>query len=158
MTMWRSGLRSFELLALRPGDVRRAPGGALLEVRRGKGGKARTAPLLGDEATEVLGRWMDRRASLGVNGAAPIFCSIERPLPGGPLDTSWLRWMMLRLGRRAGVEGARPHRLRHSFASERARAGRPLAALRDALGHASLATTSSYVAALSPEDLLASLA
>jgi site-specific recombinase XerD len=154
LVLWRSGLRISEALALKPADVERLPDGRVtLHVRRGKGGRERRVPLLGAEAAAVLGRWLDARERLGVGASAPVFCTIARPLPGGALDTSWARHLLRRLGARAGVEGARPHLFRHAFASERAHEGRPLAALGQALGHASLATTSAYVARLTPEAL-----
>jgi site-specific recombinase XerD len=45
----------------------------------------------------------------------------------------------------AGIAGATVHSLRHTFATHQAKRGTKLGVLRDALGHASLETTSLYV-------------
>lgn len=56
-----------------------------------------------------------------------------------------------------GVSGARFHDLRHSYASWLVQAGQPLTAIRDLLGHSTLAVTSRY-AHLAPEHLRAAVA
>ena len=48
------GLRRSELLNLRYGDI--APDGSAVHVRTGKGGKARTAPVLPENRPAIMGR------------------------------------------------------------------------------------------------------
>ena len=66
--LFRSGLRISEALALFPKDL--DPVGGSLRVLRGKGGKARTAPLPSD-AAEAVDRWLDFRKRLGLTGRRP---------------------------------------------------------------------------------------
>ncbi len=50
------------------------------------------------------------------------------------------------IGRRAGIERrCHPHPLRHRFAVELEREGAPVSAIRDLLGHSSLAVTDRYL-------------
>ncbi len=75
-------------------------------------------------------------------GDAPLFCS----LAGRPLDLSYVRHLLPRLARRAGIERrVHAHGLRHAFAVDMVRSGAPLYVVRDALGHASVATTQVYL-------------
>jgi len=58
---------------------------------------------------------------------------------------------------RTGATRVRPHRLRHTYATELASAGIDLMVLRDLMGHASPETTAKYVH-LSTETLAAEFA
>lgn len=48
-------------------------------------------------------------------------------------------------GRRAGIKGLRPHKLRHAFATRMARDGAPLPVIQWMLGHSNIQTTMIYV-------------
>lgn len=97
---WRSGLRIGEALALAVKDL--DPDSGTLVVQRGKGGKRRTAS-----------GW-------------PLFCTLR----GEPMDQSYVRHLLPRLERKAGIERrAHAHGLRHAFAVDMVRSG---AALRRA--------------------------
>jgi len=146
--LYRAGLRVSEALALAPKDVDRAAG--TVTVLRGKGDKRRTVGLdLG--AFAVLERWLDRRAKLGVNGRAPIFCTLR----GTPLATAYVRALMPRLARRAGIgKRVHAHGLRHTHAAELAYEGAPMNLIQAQLGHSSLATTSRYLAHIAPAQLV----
>jgi len=55
-------------------------------------------------------------------------------------------FLLPRLARKAGVERrVHAHGLRHAFAVDLVRSGAPLYVVRDALGHASVATTQVYL-------------
>ena len=148
VVLYRAGLRVSEALALAPKDVDRAAG--TVTVLRGKGDKRRTVGLdLG--AFAVLERWLDRRAKLGVNGRAPIFCTLR----GTPLATAYVRALMPRLARREGIEKrVHAHGLRHTHAAELAYEGAPMNLIQAQLGHSSLATTSRYLAHIAPAQLV----
>jgi len=62
---------------------------------------------------------------------------------------------MARLGRRACLERrVHAHALRHSFAVQAVRAGLALPIVQAALGHASLATTDTYLRHVAPAEVL----
>lgn len=52
--------------------------------------------------------------------------------------------MVLAAGRAAGIEGLRPHRLRHTFATRPRQGGADPAQVQALLGHASLDTSARY--------------
>jgi site-specific recombinase XerD len=119
-------------------------------VLRGKGGKRRTIGL-DPGAFAVLGQWLERRAALGINGRSPIFCTLE----GGPVKTAYVRALMPRLARRAGIEKrVHAHGLRHTHAAELAMEGKPVNLIQAQLGHSSLAVTSTYLAHIAPAQLV----
>ena len=146
--LYRAGLRVSEALQLAPKDVDRAV--STVTVLRGKGGKRRTIGL-DPGAFAVLERWLERRAKLGINGRAPIFCTLR----GTPLATAYVRALMPRLARRAGIEKrVHAHGLRHTHAAELAYEGAPMNLIQAQLGHSSLATTSRYLAHIAPAQLV----
>jgi site-specific recombinase XerD len=137
--LWRCGLRIGEALALAPKDF--DPDGGTLIVQCGKGGKRR---IVGVDAGTValVGRWLEARRRRGIANGSPLFCS----LAGRPMDQSYVRHLLARLARKAGIERrVHAHGLRHAFALDLVRSGAPLYVVRDALGHASVATTNVYL-------------
>ena len=148
VVLYRGGLRISEALALAPKDVDRAAG--TVTVLHGKGDKRRTVGL-DPGAFAVLERWLDRRAKLGINGRAAIFCTLQ----GRPMATAYVRALMPRLARRAGIEKrVHAHGLRHTHAAELAMEGKPVNLIQAQLGHASLAVTSTYLAHIAPAQLI----
>ena len=137
--LWRCGLRIGEALALAPKDLDADAG--VLVVQHGKGNKRRVVGV--DVGTVALvGRWLEVRRKRGIPGGGPLFCS----LAGRPMDQSYVRHLLPRLGRKAGIaKRVHAHGLRHAFAVDMIRAGTPLYAVRDALGHESVATTQIYL-------------
>lgn len=138
--LYRTGLRIAEALELRPTDLR----DTWAHVRTGKGGKPRTVPL-DAHALELLEAWR------AVRPLAPwLFCTLH----GAKLQASYVRALLPRLAREAGIEKrVHAHALRHSFAFELAQEGVPLHQVQRLLGHSSLATTSLYVDHLGARDL-----
>lgn len=154
-TMYRGGLRVSEAVELRPGDIDLDSG--RLHVRRGKGDKARVVGL-DDGSLAMIGEWVERRRSLGFTGRQPLFCSVKSEGGGTPIATSYLRRLLPRLGDRAGLDKrVHPHALRHSRAAELAAEGVPVNVIQQALGHSSLATTSTYLAHIAPEQVMAAM-
>ena len=117
--LWRCGLRIGEARGLAVKDL--DPDSGTLVVQRGKGGKRR---VVGADAGTValIGRWLELRRELGLPaGGAPLFCS----LAGKPLDLSYVRHLLPRLARKAGIERrVHAHGLRHAFAVDMVRSGR----------------------------------
>ena len=146
--LWRTGLRVSEALALYPKDLDLEAG--TCRVLHGKNDRTRTVGI-DPEACAHVARWLDRRAAIGFNGRAPIFCT----LAGGPMSTDYVRALMPRLARRAGIEKrVHAHGLRHTHAAELMREGFTVGIIQRQLGHASLATTARYLDHISPVEVV----
>jgi site-specific recombinase XerD len=137
--LWRSGLRVGEVLALRPKDV--GIGDGVLTVQHGKGDKLRRVGI--DTGTvALLGRWLETRSKRGINGRAPVFCTLD----GGTLAQSYVRHLLPRLAAKASIDKrVHAHGLRHAYAVELEREGAPLSTIRDLLGHSSASVTDRYL-------------
>ncbi len=145
--LWRGGLRCSEALALHPRDL----DNGVLRVRRGKGGKYRTVAL-DPEAWAVLTTWLERKARLGIGG--PVFSTLR----GEPMQTSYVRSLFKRLGRKANIsKRVHPHGCRHTFAAGLADEKVDIRIIQRALGHSSLGTTARYVDHLNPTAVIDAL-
>ncbi|MFV2100846.1 tyrosine-type recombinase/integrase [Micromonospora sp. LOL_024] len=143
-----AGLRLSELLALRVGSLGGRPGERRMEVS-GKGGRPRTVPVEpGLDA--VLTGYLDSRArrfgSRKVRPDSPLL--VDRR--GEPLRRGGLQYLVESCFRRAGIgdrvpRGARLHALRHTFATRLAEDGAGAAEIMRLLGHASLASSQTYI-------------
>jgi len=149
--LWRCGLRISEALDLELRDVDLDQG--TLRVRHGKGDRSRTVGV--DEQTAaLLARWIDRRRKLKPGARSPVFCTLQ----GGRIDTSYIRRLLPRLARKAGVQRrVHAHGLRHTHAAELAREGTPINIIRDDLGHTSLAVTDRYLRDVAPQAVIDTL-
>lgn len=136
---WRSGLRIGEVLALREKDLDLEQG--VLVIQHGKGDRRRVVGIDAGSGA-LVARWLQVRRKLGIPRTRPVFCTLR----GRGLDQSYVRHLLPRLARRAGVaKRVHAHALRHSFAIELEREGAPLSSIRDLLGHNSAATTDRYL-------------
>lgn len=80
---------------------------------------------------------------------------MREPLQGQPVHSAYVRALLPRLARRAGIDKrVHAHGLRHTHAAELALEGKPMNLIQAQLGHASLATTSSYLAHIAPAQLI----
>ena len=112
-----------------------------LVVQHGKGDKRRVVGVDAGTAA-LLGHWLDVHKLLVGRRDCPIFCTLR----GNELNQSYVRHLLPRLARRAGIEKrVHAHALRHSFAVELEREGAPLSTIRDLLGHSSAAVTDRYL-------------
>jgi len=146
--LWRCGLRISDALALELRDVDLQAG--TVRVRHGKGDRSRTVGL-DEQTTALLARWLDRRKKLSPGARAPIFCTLQ----GGRMDSSYVRRLLPRLARKAGIDRrVHAHGLRHTYASELAREGTAINVIRDALGHTSLAVTDRYLRDVAPTHVI----
>jgi site-specific recombinase XerD len=150
-TLWRTGVRVSELLAVRAKDLDRSAG--TLTVLRGKGDQRRTVAI-DAEAIARIDLWLAKRKARGISTHRPIFCSLQ----GRPLPTSYLRELLPRLAAKAGVEKrAHCHGLRHSLAHELVMNGIPLTIIQQQLGHRNASVTSTYLQHLAGRDVAAAL-
>lgn len=130
--LYCSALRVGEALALAPRDV--DPEAGTIQV---KGLRQRTAHLFAS-AAPYLETWQGLRDGLGLPARAPLFCT----LAGEPLEPAYVRAMLARLGRRAGLgKRIHAHLLRHSAAARMGRAGLAAEELASQLGHRAARST-----------------
>jgi site-specific recombinase XerD len=148
---WRCGLRVSEALSLAVWDVDTENGS--LRVHRGKGDVSRSG-FLDPGTAALIAAWLERRRDLGIPRKAPLFCTLR----GGRLDDRYVRQLMPRLGKRAGIEKrVHAHMLRHTFSMELAREGQPVALVQRAMGHASVRTTGHYLSHFGDPELLTAI-
>lgn len=152
LAMVLGGLRSAEVRSLRLADVD-------MGMRRvriiGKGDRERLVPI--DRAFfEECAAYVRNERPLGCV-TPQCFVVLRGPTAGGPITEAGLRKVFRVHRSRTGATRVRPHRLRHTYATELAAAGIDLLVLRELMGHASPETTAKYVH-LAPEALAAEFA
>jgi integrase/recombinase XerD len=146
--LYRGGLRISEALALMPKDLDGKEG--TVRVLKAKGNKARTIGLDAG-AFAVVNRWLDVRKKKGINGRAPLFCTLQ----GQPVKSAYIRALLPRLARKAGIEKrVHAHGLRHTHAAQLAAEGVPINVIQAQLGHSNAATTSRYLQHIAPQQLI----
>jgi integrase len=141
--------RLSEVAGLRWGHLRRNPDGTLtLTFARTKGGRVRRDRLSRALSADLLGYL--KSAYTGelerLNADSAIWVSISRQNAGAALSA---RSLELIARSRLGVHF---HALRHAGARLLERTGARVSEIQDRLGHASLATTGRYLAALRSEE------
>jgi len=157
-TLFGTGLRISEALALKPADVDLVAG--TVKVNHGKGDKCRTVGL--DPSCQAqLEIWLQRRTAIGLNGREPIFCIISKKdnkgidVFGGSMCDAYIRAMLPRLGKRAGIDKRiHAHGMRHSLAANMSSDGEILTTISSQLGHSSVAVTDKYLAKIAPTKLV----
>lgn len=151
-TLWRSGLRVSEALALLPHEVNFQ--NHTVTVMSGKGGKYRVSGIDAGALMEIS-RWLMVRALLEVPHGSPLFCTVNQPRPGNRIHPAYVRELCRELAVRAKVpHRVAPHQLRHAHATELAREGLPVHVISRQLGHSNIATTATYLAGISPQEVI----
>jgi len=137
LSLLDSGLRASEFLALNLDDMSLDTGAVV--VRRGKGGKFRTA-FLGHKAQRATLDYLRQRKATAEAGPLWVTCAGERL-------TYWgLREILRRRAGKAGVPTPSPHDFRRAFALIALRNGVDLISLQRLLGHADLSVIRRYLA------------
>ena len=146
--LWRGGPRLSEALALRPKDL--SIENSTCRILHGKGDKARVIAL-DPGALAILQLWLQRREALEITSKSTIFCTLK----GERLKTSYVRSLLPRLAKKAGIEKrVHAHGLRHTHAFELLSEGQPLNVISIQLGHSNLATTERYLRHLNPQAVV----
>ena len=147
--LFRGALRCSEALGLSVSDVDATAG--TLKIRHGKGDRHRVIGLH-DDALDKLRLWLAERTKLGINGHSPLFCTLK----AGPMSGRYVRSLLPRLAKRAGIERARvhPHMLRHTGAYRMACEGVSIPAIQRHLGHERMTTTVRYLDHLNPQEAI----
>ncbi len=131
--LYHSGLRISEALALRRADCN----GRSIEVRHGKGGKARTVRLL-----TTYGHWEAWLAECRGEIIFPV-------KDGSAMSADYVRGMLARVAKRANLtERVHLHAFRHGHSCQLYRAMDDIAAVQRQLGHARITTTADYLRGL----------
>jgi len=132
-----AGLRRSELLDLLVSDIDVDAG--WVRVRRGKGGRPRMVPLVG-EAVPAVRDWLELRPECGHDR---LLTTLSRK----PLGKNGLQVLFHKALRNSGImrPGLTLHSLRHTFASLLLQNGCDLLSIQKMLGHASLDTTAIYL-------------
>jgi integrase/recombinase XerD len=90
-------------------------------------------------------------AARGIDGRKRLFCTLS----GGPVSSRYVRTMLRRLARKAGVERrVHPHAFRHTFSAELVQEGQSLDVVQQSLGHGSVTTTAKYLRRIAPANLV----
>lgn len=137
-TMYSSGLRVSELLALERGQVNLSKG--IITVF-GKGAKERRVPIA-DYAVEYIQEYIKEvRNKSEFKGSKYLFLSKK----GEPLSRVYFFKQVKKYSLQAGIEtNVSPHTLRHSFATHLLNHGAQLRIVQSMLGHTNIATTQIY--------------
>lgn len=137
-TMYASGLRVSELLALEKGKVNLDKG--IVSVF-GKGAKERKVPI-GDFACDYLRQYINE-VRIHNPGKNSKFLFLNRY--GEPLSRQYFFKQVKKYAELAGIETViSPHTLRHCFATHLLEGGAQLRVVQEMLGHTNLATTQIY--------------
>lgn len=137
-TMYASGLRVSELLALERGKINMKK--AIITVY-GKGAKERKVPL-GDFAIEYIKKYIDEVRDNNV-GRDSKYLFLNRY--GKPLSRQYFFKQIKKYAAEAGINTpVSPHTLRHCFATHLLENGASLRAVQEMLGHVNIATTQIY--------------
>lgn len=152
LTLFDTGLRVSELVALRQADV--LAGRGLLRVEAGKGEKERVVPV-GTKALTAITAYARRERRPQHAGVQHLFLARH----GLPMTRSGIGIRLNTLAKRAGLSRAdvAPHAFRRGFAVGFLRNGGDVFTLQQILGHASLEMTRRYVAFLDDDLKLAHL-
>lgn len=151
-----AGLRASEIAGLTMDNVRLGGDTPYIYVPKGiaKGGKARRVPLWDSGTRDDLAAWKQERTDLGAKSGDPFVCAQSKAASGASLDRRNLRIRFIRackvLGK-ARQDTLTIHHGRHTFISHIIRK-KDIAKVKDAAGHANIATTSLYTHVLADDN------
>jgi site-specific recombinase XerD len=143
-TLWSTGLRSRELLALQWGDLDLENG--VLLVRKGKGNRQRQLFL--NERLRAM--YKKFRRVMIATPSTPVFCSYScaRPhdAPVKRLTLKGLVDIVRETGKAASIKRkVNPMILRHTFATHLYEAGVPVEEIKEMMGHTNKTDTGIYI-------------
>lgn len=140
-TLYATGARVSEVLALTVDDAARAMDNDGVMAVTGKGNKQRIVPL-GTHAKEAIEAYLVRARPAFANGKSHALLLNTR---GGALSRQSAWTVIKQAAQRAGIDkDVSPHTLRHSFATHLLEGGADVRSVQELLGHASVTTTQIY--------------
>ena len=135
------GLRSHEVLGLCINDIDADNQSLLIN---GKGNKQRVVPLAPIACTTLGGYLRCERPRHCLTER--IFVVLRGHRRGSPMTLAGLRSLFRkRRGRLARLRNANPHRFRHTYGTDMARAGIGMPVLQQLMGHSDIETTLRYI-------------
>jgi len=138
MMAYYTGMRRSELVALKVEDLDMSAG--IVQIT-GKGNKQRIVPMLEDLMDEIR-LYLEEREKVMQKKRHPFFFITDA---GAPANEKYIyRHVKKCLGEVTSLTKRSPHVLRHSFATALLNNGACIEAIRELLGHASLAATQVY--------------
>jgi len=135
------GLRRCEVLGLRLEDLRVAE--QRVFIAEGKGGRQRLVPVSGRFFAAVAA-YLDAERPAGT-GTDRVFVVLKGPRRGQPLSARGMDEILSAARRRAGLDHATCHELRHTCLTRLREAGMALEAVQAQAGHASIESTRIYL-------------
>jgi integrase/recombinase XerD len=135
------GLRRCEVLGLRLEDLRVAE--RRVFVAEGKAGRQRLIPVSGRFFAAVAA-YLDAERPPGA-GTDQVFVVLKGPRRGQPLSATGMDEVLSGARRRAGLDHATCHELRHTCLTRLREAGMALEAVQAQAGHASIESTRIYL-------------
>jgi integrase/recombinase XerD len=135
------GLRRCEVLGLRLDDLRVAE--RRVFVADGKGGHQRLIPV-SRRFFDHLAAYLDTERPVGATTDS-VFVVLKGPNRGNPLTVKGIDEVLAGARRRAGLEHATCHELRHTCLTRLREAGMALEAVQAQAGHASIESTRIYL-------------
>jgi len=135
------GLRRCEVLGLRLGDLHAAE--RRVFVAEGKGGRQRLIPVSGRFFAAVAA-YLDAERPPGA-ATDRVFVVLKGPRRGQPLSAKGMEVVLSAARRRAGLDHATCHELRHTCLTRLREAGMALEAVQAQAGHASIESTRIYL-------------
>jgi integrase/recombinase XerD len=141
LAMLLAGLRCCEVLGLRLADVQIAD--RRLVIVEGKGGHHRVVPVA-DRFFQAVGDYLHDERPVEAD-TDRVFVVLKRPRRGRPLSSEGLDEILSGARRRAGLEHATCHELRHTCLTRLREAGMSLEAVQAQAGHRSIESTRVYL-------------
>jgi site-specific recombinase XerD len=139
LLMLMCGLRAAEVLSLQLSNVRFND--KFIKVK-GKGRKERIIPL-SDEVIRILKKYLDLERADNSNDI--FFTTLQGPQTGKAMTYAGLRSLFRYRRLKTKINKAHPHRFRHTFGANMARAGMQLPVLQALMGHSHWDTTLKYI-------------
>lgn len=135
-----SGCRVGEFTAWRVGDVDMTTGMVRIASETAKSRMERVV-FLGQHARAALQEYLAEFEPMAAG--APLWRTVQ----GGPLTVGGMQHAIQRIGKRAGIAPAGPHKYRRTFAVHALRSGMDVYAVADLMGHSTIDLLKHYIRA-----------
>ena len=129
-----TGVRVYELTEMEIKDINQST--LAVHVIHGKGAKERMTYTTAVALKHLLAYLNTRHGD-----CQALFCNYK----GEPIGVTGIQYILLEIGKRAGVENVHPHRFRRTLATFLAKRGMPIQEIQKLLGHSNISTTMRYV-------------
>lgn len=132
--MLDAGLRSCEVIDLKPGDIIFAS--STIVINRSKGDKSRVV-IMGDRLADLLRAYLEM--------FKPTASLFRKTRSKENIDETVMKFIFVRIRKATGISRVHPHLLRHTFATSYIMGGGNLETLRILLGHFDYSVTRNYL-------------